>query len=271
MVEETTGIRRYVRQFFALFVPGLVGILALIPVAVPLLESRLRTVPDAPAVPVPILALLSIIQPTILLVIAIVVGIWLAPRLRLRSHLVARARDGIRILPALRGELAIAAGLGSAAAIAVIILDLLFQPLLGQTAEILVEAQPRTVAVTIAGVLYGGMTEELLLRWGLMSFLAWLGWRLIQSKGGEPRPLVMWTGISVAAVIFGLAHLPAVASLAPLTFMLALRTVLLNALAGLVYGWAYWRRSLEAAMLAHASSHIVFTLVAGLQSGFTTT
>jgi hypothetical protein len=65
-----------------------------------------------------------------------------------------------------------------------------------------------------------------------------------------------------AAVLFGLGHLPAVAAIAPLTSMLVVRTVLLNALAGVVFGWFFWRRSLESAMLAHASAHVGFALMA---------
>jgi membrane protease YdiL (CAAX protease family) len=39
-----------------------------------------------------------------------------------------------------------------------------------------------------------------------------------------------------------------------------LRILLLNALAGLVFGWLFWRRSLECAMFAHASVHVVFAI-----------
>jgi membrane protease YdiL (CAAX protease family) len=34
------------------------------------------------------------------------------------------------------------------------------------------------------------------------------------------------------------------------------RTVLLNAVVGVLFGWLYWRRSLEAAMVAHAAFHL---------------
>jgi membrane protease YdiL (CAAX protease family) len=71
----------------------------------------------------------------------------------------------------------------------------------------------------------------------------------------------MWGAIILAAVLFGVGHLPAVSAIAPLTSMLVMRTVLLNALGGIVFGWLFWRRSLESAMLAHASAHVGFALV----------
>jgi membrane protease YdiL (CAAX protease family) len=95
----------------------------------------------------------------------------------------------------------------------------------------------------------------------LVTFVAWLGWRLAGRRAAGPGPAVMWTAIAVAALLFGAGHLLALGMLVPLTAALVLRTVLLNALAGLVYGWLYWRRSLEAAMVAHATAHVVFSVV----------
>ncbi|HLL45691.1 MAG TPA: CPBP family glutamic-type intramembrane protease, partial [Longimicrobiaceae bacterium] len=119
----------------------------------------------------------------------------------------------------------------------------------------------RTLAVTLAGMLYGGITEELMMRWGVMSLLAWAGWRLFQRGRGEPGPAVMWAAILAAALLFGAGHLGAVSAIAPLTVAVVARTVALNALAGVAFGWLFWRRSLEAAMLAHMTGHVVLTLV----------
>jgi membrane protease YdiL (CAAX protease family) len=66
----------------------------------------------------------------------------------------------------------------------------------------------------------------------------------------------MWTAIVISAVLFGVGHLPALAQSVALTPALIARTVLLNAIAGILFGWLYWRRSLETAMVAHASFHI---------------
>jgi membrane protease YdiL (CAAX protease family) len=44
------------------------------------------------------------------------------------------------------------------------------------------------------------------------------------------------------------------------------RTILVNAAAGLVFGWLYWRRGLEVAMLAHFSADLVLHVAAPLLS-----
>jgi membrane protease YdiL (CAAX protease family) len=78
----------------------------------------------------------------------------------------------------------------------------------------------------------------------------------------------MWAAIAVSALLFGTGHLGAAGALVPLTFAVIVRTVLLNALAGVVFGYLFWRRSLEAAMVAHASAHVAMTLLSLVVAAF---
>jgi hypothetical protein len=114
----------------------------------------------------------------------------------------------------------------------------------------------------LSGLLYGGITEEIMLRWGVLSLLAWAGWRILQRGRGSPGPVLMWSATISAALVFGIGHLPAVAALVPLSTALVARTITLNTLAGVVFGWLYWGRSLEAAMLAHGAAHVGLALLA---------
>ncbi|CUA89145.1 CAAX protease self-immunity [Chelatococcus sambhunathii] len=107
----------------------------------------------------------------------------------------------------------------------------------------------------LAGLLYGGLAEEILLRLFLVSALVYLlacGWR----EGARAGTVPVVIAIAVAAIVFGLGHLPATAALAPLTPAIVLRALLLNGLVGVVCGFIYVRRGLEAAMIAHAAAHL---------------
>ena len=108
------------------------------------------------------------------------------------------------------------------------------------------------------------------MRWGVMGLVVWLVQRLARRRArreapGMPSPVpgaaVAWIGILVAALLFGAGHLPAVSMLAELTPLLVLRTVGLNMIGGIVYGWLYWRRNLESAIAAHAATHVGFALL----------
>jgi hypothetical protein len=38
------------------------------------------------------------------------------------------------------------------------------------------------------------------------------------------------------------------------------RALVLNGIAGIAYGYLYWKRGLEAAMLAHMSTHLIMQI-----------
>ncbi len=102
--------------------------------------------------------------------------------------------------------------------------------------------------------LYGGITEEILLRFGLMTLFAWLLTKVMGDKGS----LGYWIAISLAALLFGAGHLPALHLIIPSpSTWLKVYIIMGNTVAGLVFGWVYWRKSLVMAMLAHATAHVV--------------
>jgi hypothetical protein len=107
------------------------------------------------------------------------------------------------------------------------------------------------------GVLYGGVAEEVMLRWGVMSLAAWV---LVSLLGRQRHSVAMTLAIVAAAGLFAAAHLPAVAAQVELTPAIVVRTLTLNGVAGLVYGWLFWRHHLEAAMAAHAATHVGMAL-----------
>ena len=55
-------------------------------------------------------------------------------------------------------------------------------------------------------------------------------------------------------------------ALSGLDTVVVLRTLLLNGIAGVVFGWLYWKRGLEMAMLSHFSADIVLHVIAPLFS-----
>jgi membrane protease YdiL (CAAX protease family) len=122
----------------------------------------------------------------------------------------------------------------------------------------LAQVQEHFTPPLLARLLYGGFTEELLLRWGFMTVLIWLAWRILQRRTGAPRTVYIWLGIVVSAVAFGAGHLPAASMLvAKLTADVVAFVVVANSVFGVLFGYLFWRYGLEAAMIAHATAHLV--------------
>ena len=179
----------------------------------------------------------------------------------LQSYVIDRTGSGSDLWQHLRNEAGLAVGISVAGGVLIVVLDAVMMAFVAQDLpQSVLGATRPTVLDVFAYVpvrfLYGGITEELMLRFGLMSVLVFVGWRITGRRADGPQPAVVWAAIVIAAVLFGLGHLPALAQSVTLTPVLVARTVLLNDRTPATVGWLYWRRSLEAAMVAHASFHV---------------
>ena len=81
-------------------------------------------------------------------------------------------------------------------------------------------------------------------------------------KTNNPSLSMFWIANIIAAIIFGLGHLPATAAVgARLDFFVVTRAIVLNGIGGIAFGWLYFRKGLESAMIAHFSADIVLHVI----------
>ncbi len=113
----------------------------------------------------------------------------------------------------------------------------------------------------LSSILYGGIIEEVLMRLFLMTFFVWVGKKLFFKKDGPLPNSYYIVAIILAALIFGIGHLPATAALLGLSGPIIFRALLLNGIGGLVFGYAYWKHGLAYAMMGHMMAHIVNQLI----------
>jgi hypothetical protein len=263
--------RRYpfFKTFIILFLFALIGAASITIMVVPQIPELVAAYPELGGLPDGVLVLVALTNTIILVAAATAVGTLTAPRVGLRSLIAEKFAFGEPVLAELRSILLLAFATGIASAVVISLLDLAFVPFIGEELQALAGQQAHPLLQLLMGMLYGGITEEILLRWGFMSLLVWLGWKVFQRKESRPGPAVFWVSILAATILFGIAHLPALASMVELNTVLVVRTVLLNAVGGLLFGWLYWRYHLEAAIIAHASAHVGLFLLklAGIVSG----
>jgi membrane protease YdiL (CAAX protease family) len=203
----------------------------------------------------------SIFQSALLVALAVWGGVALAPAVGLRAPVFEAAARRLPILSALKPQ--ILPGL-----IAGVLGGLLLFASLRLSPAAIAALQGQFNPPLHARILYGGITEEVLLRWGLMTAFTWLAWRLFQGKCGAVKPVLTWLAIAVSALLFGVGHLPVASFLiGSLNGPVVLFVVGLNATFGLVFGWLFWRRGLESAMIAHAMTHFVSHLVTRFSGG----
>lgn len=252
--------------FFILWLAAILATLAVLPYSLEL-QSGLISQLDLP-ISLPALIALQTLQTGILFAVLIFIGLILMKRIDLSSPILDSIASGESCADKFFAILPISVGLGIVASLFIIGLGFIFQPMLvqelGDKANALnLTTQPAVWKGFLASF-YGGIGEEILLRLFVMSLLAWLGSFISKTSEGKPTNTIFWVANILAAILFGLGHLPAVSTLVPLTTLVVIRTVVLNAVGGVIFGWLYQTRGLESAMIAHFSADIVLHVLLAL-------
>ncbi len=236
--------------FFTTWLAGLPGVIVVAWFVLPILVADRHL-----SAPLWVVQVGSALQSAVLLGLATAAGTALAPKVGLAApvfsaliqhkHAIETLRP--QLLPSLVGGLVGATILWVSTAVA---------------PKALAEAQTRFSMPIVARLLYGGITEELLIRWGGMTLLVWLLWHLGQGGAASPSAISVYLAICLSSLLFGAGHLPAVASMVGhISVGIAIYVIAANAAFGIVAGWLYWRFGLESAILAHILAHGVFLLV----------
>jgi Type II CAAX prenyl endopeptidase Rce1-like len=257
---------------FVLWVLALCGVFLVLPYAATLENNALAAAGARTHLKVWELLAISVVQTALLLAIAVILGQWAARKLRLGTPLIAALLTG-RCKP--KGSLStllVAFALGIATALALLTLDhWVFAPI-PAVAQLIHNTESGSARPSawqgLLASFYGAVTEEILMRLGLLSVLA-LAFRTLARICGAKRVSalpteVFWAANFVTAVLFGLGHLPATAALAPLSGALVVRAVVLNGIAGLVFGTLYKRYGLEWAMTSHFGVDVVAHVAVGV-------
>jgi hypothetical protein len=215
--------------------------LGLAAVASMLLAPLETLLPDG--IDVPRAALLT--QPALLVLGCAALGWWAAPKVGLDAPVLGALSEKGRWTEPLRAAVVWGVVGGVLSAAVFVAYGLATGPFFaGQGTEFEMPMVTR--------VLYGGVAEEIMLRWAALSVLA-----LIALKLGAKQGAARWTGNAVTALLFAGGHLPILFALVDPPGWLFAAVIGGNGALGLIFGWLFIRRGLEAAIVAHALAHLI--------------
>lgn len=237
------------RLFGGLLAAAILGLAASLPYVFSLFAGSGASLP----VSLPVAAAVQVVQGTLMSAVAIGLGLRMAGGLGLGlpfaqdwlDHRLDRSRFARVAM--------LSVGLGALAGAIIFVLDRFAFSLLVEPITAAQATPPLWQRFLVS--FYGGINEEIFLRLFLMTLLLWIASKITRRRtlnGG-----VVWTIIIVVSVLFGLGHLPMTARLMPLSTIVVIRAIALNGIAGVLFGWLYWRRGLESAMIAHFATDIV--------------
>lgn len=237
------------KLWLCLSVVGLLGVTSL-------LLSDLTEIFDLKPLPINVspelLKLLLLINPSLMVIVAAFVGSLVYDKVGLRVPVFESVlKIGEKPPYTYRSILLWGILGGIVAGILVVVVNYFFVPVL--PVEYL-EASGNFSMNIITRFLYGGVVEEIMMRFGLMTLLVWVLSKIFKILGNW----MFWVANILAALLFAVGHFPALLALVPdPDIWLYLYILLANAMVGIIFGYMYMKRGLECAMIAHLMTHVV--------------
>lgn len=222
--------------------------------AMPFLLTLINDLPTQNRPPLPILILVSVLQTGVIAFVLAWLGTAAGRKMGVGSPLF-EAWITKRIVP-IRKTFVGAALWGALGGALVIALDAVFAS--HMPAPLRTIPQPTPLQGLLAGV-YGGISEEVMMRLGATTLAAWAMGKLIGFD--KRRSFILGFGVVFGAIVFGVGHLPLASTLWPLNAVVVARILLLNAVVGLLAGVTYVRRGLEHAVVLHFTADMVLYVV----------
>lgn len=237
-----------------LFLLGLSGVLSLLTLEIPLSEEELNLLLEKFTLQQ--IEFLKLANPLMMLVVAVVLGVIFHDKVHLDVPIIKGIigkSHNYNLSSIFKNSL----GGGAVAGALIVVISAIFNALSPEEfSELGKSIQPSLAS----RFLYGGFTEEILMRFGLMSFFIWLLSKIFKTNHSS----IYWAGILLAALIFSVAHLPvAFQSLGKPSIAMLANILIGNSIGGIIYGWLYWKKGLESAFIAHITTHVVL-VIAGL-------
>ena len=243
------------KLFLILFVASIIASLLVLPYA-------LALSPALASVFTPVVLIAQLIQSIILFAIAILVGLYLAKRVGFGLPVLEGWLEGKEVGNYLKSILGISVGSGVLAGILIILFSFLFTSASSvlQGAELSVPLWKGFLAS-----FYGGIGEEILFRLFVMTVIVWIFYKIKKTPEGKPTTIGISLAIIITAILFGIGHLPITGSIIAITPLVIVRAIVLNGIGAIIFGWPYWKKGLESAMISHFSAdivlHVLFPLI----------
>jgi membrane protease YdiL (CAAX protease family) len=235
------------KTFFILLSLSLISVICIFPYILTLQGELLKTIGQ----PTWVIFIAQFIQSLILFSVVIFFGLLFTKKINFKLPLIEAILEKGNYNKILKNILGKSILIGAVTAVIIYVLDIIFTI---QGAVISTHQNYAPVWQKLLAALYGGTTEEILMRLFLMTFFIWISMKLF--KQNKPTKAGIIVSIILASIIFGLGHLPITASLVKLDTLIVIRAVVLNGIGGIVFGWLFWKKGLESAMIAHFTADI---------------
>ncbi|MFY0671928.1 MAG: CPBP family intramembrane metalloprotease [Bacteroidia bacterium] len=240
-----------------LWIIGLAGVLSMLSSTIPIPEEARALLEDQFTDEQ--IKLLTLINPTILMTLTVVLGTVFYKKAGFKVPILESIIDSKSESANIRSIMVYGLIGGLISGVLLSAIGAIYIPLL--PSEFL-EVSESFAPSVLNRLLYGGFTEEIMMRFGLMSFLVWLILKALKKSD-----LSTWVGLLLAAILFAFGHFPVAFQAVNEPSAALLSYILIgNSIGGIIFGWLYWKKGLESAFIAHFLTHVVMLFLESLLS-----
>jgi hypothetical protein len=246
------------RVLWLLLIASILGAAAALPFTLDVFRSLIQNSPPLP-ISLPLLVVAGVAQNLLLLGVVIGIGLLLARKIGLGVPLLESLMYHKPTPVRVRDSFISGALVGIAVGVILAVIMLAIAPHLPDLP--FVKAARAPIWKRLLVCFYGGIDEEVLTRLFLLTLFAWLGVRFFQQQKARLSPATFWIANIVAAILFGLGHLPSASRIMQITPEVVLLALVLNGVAAVSFGYLYRKRGLEAAMIGHFCADFMLYVV----------
>ncbi|TGC09515.1 CPBP family glutamic-type intramembrane protease [Methanolobus halotolerans] len=110
---------------------------------------------------------------------------------------------------------------------------------------------------------YAGIVEEIILRFFLVTLLIWISWKIKRTSENLPTNTGVWLSVLITSLLYSIGYISSLSASEYPDLMLTLGITVLSLITGSIFGWLYWKKGLEASIIANLTASLTMLVVLG--------
>lgn len=241
--------------YWLLFMVAEFSLLAALPYGITMSGDALYDL----AMSIPNILAAQFARSTVIFLIGIFTGLYLGKKVGLKTPVLSSLFEDRRLPSDFKSAFKLSVVLGITISLLILILDIFVFARDSEPLLVYLAAPPLWQRLMYS--FYVGITEEVVLRFFLMTFIVWVSWKIKKDSEGNATNIGVWIAIVIVSSVYGLIYL--VFSRENMDPATAMSIAVSNWLAGTCFGWIYWKKGLEYSIVANLVATLMLFVVFG--------
>lgn len=243
--------------FWFLFLVAELAAIASVPYGVSISGDAIYDIGISP----PMILATQFAHGTVLLIVSILTGIILGKKVGLSTPVLGSLFDSRGLPAGFRSSLKLSVFLGAVMGAVIFVVDRFVFSMFAEPLTVLLSSPPLWQRFLYS--FYAGIVEEIVLRYFLLTLLVWVSWKLKRTPENLPTDAGVWLSILIVSSIYSIGYLSTLSVSVNSNPVLILGIVLLSLMTGSIFGWLYWKKGLEASIIANLTATLTLFVVLG--------